>query len=146
MCSLKGLKKKKPRFFQMKGLRKPKRKRPWASQGFRRKQFQGKATARKFAPNASRNFTPFVALDATFQAIRSPKPNPPRSISSFVSAENGSQCRSETSEKVLISSHAFFCCPPIFHDFCFSANPSPERPKWAELFRATFPQKPREKR
>ena len=126
----------------MKGLRKPKRRRPRASQGFWRKRFQGKARARKLAQIASRSLKFFVALVSTFQAIRSLKPNPPSSISSCVSAENRYWSPSETSKKVLISNHAFFVAPPNSSRFLLFSKPSSRTSKWPERFQATFPHKP----
>ena len=117
----------------MKGLRKPKRRRPRARQGFWRKRFQGKARVRKLVQIASRSLTFFVALVSMFQAIRSPKPNPPPpSISSCVSAENRYWSQSETSEKVRISNQVLLCCPPPnFSRFLLFSKPSGRTSKMA---------------
>ena len=107
---------------------------------------QGKARVRKLAQIASRSSTfllPWFQRSRPFGALN---PTPPQAFRAAFPQKPGTGPKVKRPKKSELVTRSFLVPPHIFHDFCFSANPAAERPKWPELCRATFPQTPREKR
>ena len=113
------------------------------------KGFQNRALrvskSQKMAQIASGSLTDLFVSGSMFDATWSPETETSQAFRAAFLHKTDNGVKAKRSIKGRLVTASIFW-PPISADFCFSENLATERPKCPEVFGATFPHRPREKK
>ena len=107
------MKKKQTWFFENERAEKPKKKKTKSKSSILKEAVSGESSSQKLAQIASRSLTLFFGSVSTFQAIRSPNPNPPQAFRAAFPHKTGNGPKVKRPKKSKLVTASFLLTPQV---------------------------------